>query len=98
MRRCGAFWGLGCVLLVTVAPAAAQPTVPTLAGGAPTVEAESAPARALPARVTVCIDRAARRCWSAPGVDACSGGEVYAVTAADEQPGVLLERCARRAR
>lgn len=56
----------------------------------------AAPARALPAVVTVCVDRGTRRCWSAAGADdPCAGGEVFGRAAANQAPGGLLTDCWR---
>lgn len=54
------------------------------------------PARALPRAVTVCIDRAGARCWTAAaGDDPCAGGSVFGRAAANDAPGDLLAACWR---
>jgi hypothetical protein len=51
------------------------------------------PARPVPADVTICVDRAAARCWSAAGRDACEAGEVFAVVPSLDDPDDKLRAC-----
>jgi hypothetical protein len=70
-----------------------------LLGTPPATPVGEAPARALPGVVTVCVDRTARRCWTAAGGDdACAGGTVFGRTAANAAPGELLSQCWRDVR
>ncbi len=82
---------LGVMLLSGAA--LAQPVAPTLSGAVPSPAPPRERAHVLPLQVTVCIDRAAARCWTGVGADACAGGAVFGVTGASEQPGALLSRC-----
>jgi hypothetical protein len=80
---------------------------PTLAGEAqapkleavvpPTAAADEAPAaRPLPRALTICIDRAQRRCWSGESEADCDaeGGTLFAAgPAAGGDPGSLLRSC-----
>lgn len=50
-------------------------------------------ARPIPAEVTICVDRAAKRCWTAAGRDACDGGEVFKVVPALDTPDDQLKAC-----
>ena len=62
--------------------------------GTPAVD----PAQRMPQMMTVCIDRAALRCWTEAGVSSCGGAEVYGVSEIDEREtlaGELLQRCWR---
>ncbi|MDX2169413.1 MAG: hypothetical protein SF182_20245 [Deltaproteobacteria bacterium] len=47
----------------------------------------------VPAEVTICVDRAAQRCWTAAGRDACVGGEVFRVVSALDEPEDQLQAC-----
>jgi hypothetical protein len=77
-----------------------EPHAPKLgADVAPTAAvADLTPAGALPAQVTICVDRTGRQCWSVGGASDCrspsAGGEVFA-TIASESPdaGARLRAC-----
>ncbi len=57
------------------------------------IASPATPARPIPADVTICVDRAAARCWSAAGRDACEGGEVFAVASSLDDPDAKLNAC-----
>lgn len=68
-------------------------------GMVPTADGD-APAQQLPAVMTVCIGRAARRCWTEAGAAACTGGEVFgggSTGAGDAGLPALLAQCWREA-
>jgi hypothetical protein len=75
------------VLAGSAARAADEPQVPKLEDverhGTPATSAPSDPARPMPSTVTICIDRTARRCWSAVRQNECregsADGAVYRV-------------------
>lgn len=51
-------------------------------------------AMVMPKQVTICIDRAAQRCWTSAGASDCPGGERVATLAADSADvGPALRRC-----
>lgn len=79
--------------LLLAAALGAPATAPTLSAAPPSGGADAEPARALPATVTICIDRQSHRCWTAAGDDACAGGAVFAHAAANEAPGAQLAPC-----
>ena len=61
---------------------------------------DEAPSQALPTVMTICADRAARRCWTEAGATACETEEgkaevfaVVAVNGAESEGPVRLERC-----
>jgi hypothetical protein len=66
---------------------------------APTVGRDVEPAQALPSVVTICIDRAARQCWTASGPAVCQtpsrpGAEAFDVLPArSSAAGTALRAC-----
>ena len=51
------------------------------------------PAVPVPSEITICVNHAEQRCWSAAGRDACAGGEVFAITPALDDPDAKLRAC-----
>lgn len=84
------------VVIVACAAAAAgaqDPVAPKLSGDVPQPAArEEAPAQPVPSVVTICIDHAARRCWTAAGESGCE--QVFAtVPAGSPDVGSRLRAC-----
>jgi hypothetical protein len=99
---------LGVALLIAVAGGTAlagdlEPQLPKLEDlerhATPAAVAPSEPAQPMPSTVTICIDRIARRCWSAAGQNDCREGSadagVYRVleNRADGGAGEALAAC-----
>jgi len=81
-------------LAAAIAPAQ-EAVAPKLgADPPPPAASDPAPAQRLPAVVTICADRAARRCWTVAGRDCGAPGErVVTVPAGAPETGARLRAC-----
>jgi hypothetical protein len=94
-------WRAALLAIVVAAQAGAQePVVPKLADRPPTpaTVVEDSAATPLPAMISICIDRAMQRCWTAMVARECTiraqGAEVYATVAAQStEAGAQLRAC-----
>ena len=86
---------LALLLLVPAAVHAELPMAPTLGAELAPAPAGAEPtALAIPAQVTICIDRAARRCWTVAGATGCGNAAGIATVAADSpEAGARLRAC-----